>query len=154
MSQFMAFKDPSPLFKHITYLSAYLTTFLSSTLQLFLCKLPMQPQATLYKMHLAFISQHPSAHPLYTPLPTRWNCCSSDSQHSIPAPPTKVSWLLTQVHFSKCKEYWDLSRFSHFPLLYKAVAVRLWPQKNKTWNYFCIVKSAMFKVKCILKGCA
>lgn len=120
--QFTAFKDPSPLLKHITYL----TTFLSTTLQLFPCILPMKPQATLNKIHLAFTSDPPQH--------THFKCLFPLVKLLLCRPPAPRTCSHSSHSFTlpSATSIGACPGFLTFPFCTKLWLFRPWPQKGKT----------------------
>lgn len=92
-----------------------------------------------------------------------WTPLSAPTSHMVklllcrlPAPRTcshcKGFTAPHTASFFKCNKYWHLPSFSHFPLPCKGGCSGC-GSKKANQNNFCIVKPAMFKVRCIFKGC-
>lgn len=121
--------------------------FFPQLFQLFLCKLPVQPQTTLYKpsdLHLTTplgpLAGSASSHMLET------CCCSADSQYPPLPPTTTASVLLTQVHFHKfpCSV---CNGAPHLLPLYQASGSSGCGPKNQNRIIFAALKPVMFKFR-------
>lgn len=115
ISQFMAFQDPSPLFKHITYLTTFLSTILS---------------LRTAKATTGTTLQNTSGFHLWTPLTFRV------SSHMVklllcrlPAPCTCSHYK--SFTFPSATSTGICPAFLTFPFCTELWLFRLWPQKSK-----------------------